>query len=124
MRPAFAHMATLTITTERNPAIAGGKRGPRATHLQNVKVLPLMPATAATLANPVLQGTAVELWETYCGVHQHTDGAATVTQIPDIRQGDVIVSGGEDYLVRYVGNWPAVAAFDAYLHIVVEENKP
>lgn len=117
-------MATVSCSTKRNPDVADGKRGARATHLKDVSIVSLMPASTQTLRHPAFQSLAVELWETFTHSHEHTDDGETVTQVPDIHQGDVLVVGGEDYYVQFVGEWPATSYTDAYLHIVVQEHKP
>lgn len=120
---AIRQLATVTASTKRSPQVSGGKRGARATHLEGVSIVPLMPASRDTLQHPVFEGQAMELWETYAESHQHTDDSVSVTQVPDIRQGDLLTVDSTDYHVKFVGNWPAASGMGAYLQIVVEEFK-
>jgi hypothetical protein len=71
-----------------------------------------------------LEGSAVEKWETYTQSHEHTDSATTVTQVPDIRQGDQLIVGSDKFAVIGVANWPATLVTGAFLQIVLEEKKP
>ena len=121
MTRAFLRVATTTISTTRPPAVSSGKRGDRVTNLESVKVVPLMPASESTFTRAATRSASLELWETFTQVHTHTDSSVSVTQIPDIRQGDVLVSGGVNYDVIWVGDYPATGQFNAFLHIVMEE---
>jgi len=123
----FTRLATSVISTLRSPALAGGKIGARVTHLQSVKVLPIMPSLGkgdeAVTMRAGIDGQFIERWETFTQNHTHIDSGATVTQIPDIKNGDWIVDGSTTYLVKYVGNWPTTNVLNSFLHIVLEENK-
>lgn len=121
MTRAFTLIATATISTTRPPAMSGGKRGARVTNLTAVSVVPLMPASNTTFQRAATQSASLELWETFTQVHTHTDSTVEVTQIPDIRQGDILVDNSIDYDVIWVGNYASTGGLNAYLHIVMEE---
>ena len=128
MADAFGSLATSTISTKRRPAVSGGLRGAAVTYLTNVKVLPIMPNVSGTTANAVVMrmavtGQAVEAWLTYTQKHAHTKSSVSVNEIPDIREGDILVDGSVEYDVKYVGNWPATD-LTGFLEISLEENKP
>lgn len=117
-------LATATASTKRPPDVAGGKRGPRATNLESLKIVPVMPARKATLERAGLEGTAVERQQTFVTQHAHTDSSASVDQLPDIKQGDTLVVGSDTYKVIYVGDWPAMRETTAYKLLLLEEEKP
>jgi hypothetical protein len=119
-------MSTATYSTKRQPAASSGKGGVSATHLTGLASVPIMPAqTAQASINPLgikdpLTGQMLELLETYIEYQEHVDSTVTVTQLPDIRENDVLVSGSTNYRIRRVSSWPATANLLAYLHIVLE----
>jgi len=121
----LTHSMTATASTKRSPDAAGGKVGARETHLSGVKITPLMPASRDTVQHPAMQAGTYVLWEAYTNCHTHTDDGVSVTQLPDIVEGrDLLVVDGTEYVVQYVGRWPAVGSLGAYLQIVVREYKP
>lgn len=123
---AFSDMASTTVSTKRAGAVTAGKRAAPVTNLTNLKILPIMPIN--TMRDSVqdrqgLPGQPIETLETYVEYQAHTDGGVSVTQIPDIAEGDIIVDGSTEYEVRHVANWPATD-LTGFLRISVEENKP
>jgi len=125
---AFSDLATSTVSTKRAGAVVAGKRAAPVTHLENVSVFPIMPIDIGGRGDRVttrsgLPGQAIEQWETYTENHEHTDDSVTVTQIPDIREGDIMVDGSAEYEVSFVANWP-ITNLTGFLRISLEENKP
>lgn len=43
------------------------------------------------------------------------------TKYAAFKTGDILVSGGITYAVRFVGPWPAQGPMDTYYHLVLEE---
>jgi len=93
MTGSFGRMATVTASTLRPPAMAGGQRGAPQPYLSGLAVLPLMPLDARTQMVMGLD-TPVGLLQTFA------QGDV------DVRAGDVLVVGGVEYPVRWVGRWP------------------
>lgn len=118
---------TTTASTTRLPAKASSKIGDPVTHLQNVKITPLMlpSATGQHMIREItgFDGTFVQFWETYTESHQHTDGGVTVTQIPDIVIGDYLVVSGVTYRVQWAKQQPATSSFGATLLMYVYEDE-
>lgn len=118
---------TTTASTTRNPAKSGGKVGAPATNLTNLKIMPLMLSDTRGLHQIRqaigLQGTAVQLFETYTESHTHTDSSVSVTQLPDIVTGDRLVVGSITYEVLWCESQPATTSFPATLLIYVMEDK-
>lgn len=103
----FARLATLTASTKRSPAIAGGKRGEPALHVPALACTPLDPVSAQTAQRIGLE-TPHTLLETYA------DGA-----LLDVRASDVLVVGAREYPIRFVGDWEFRGG--KYLHLVLED---
>jgi hypothetical protein len=79
---------------------------------------------ARLIINEPIQGQTKELWETYMEYQTHTDDSVTVTQLPDVKEGDVVVVGSVDYGVRRVFEWPAAGGLLPFIRVVLEESKP
>jgi len=108
MSTAFLCFATLTISTKRSPAVTGGKRGTPTTFLTGVKAMPLDPVSPE-LRQRLALNTPHELLQTY------------VLGTQDIREGDFVVSGTQEYPVRSVAEWPSS---DGVLrHLILEDLK-
>ena len=60
----FAHMATVTASTKRNPAISGGKRGAATENLTGLSITPLDPVTQDVIERLALE-SPVRLLETF-----------------------------------------------------------
>lgn len=120
-------MMTATATTERHPAMAAGKRGAPTTHLEDVKITPVMLSDAMGMhrirAAIGLDGTAVQVFEAYTQSHEHTDNDDTVTQMPDIIAGDRVVVGSVEYVVHWAEQQPAGASMPATLLLYMSEDK-
>jgi hypothetical protein len=89
----FTRLATATASTRRPPAIVAGKRDVAAAYLDNLKCLPLMPVSEELRARLGLLGAA-ELLQT------------ALQGSPDIREGDILITGTLEYQVRSVADWP------------------
>lgn len=117
---------TETATTTRRPAVSDSD-GARVTNLQAVKICAPMLANAVS-AHQVrqmigLEGTAIQIFETYTESHAHTDGGVSVTQVPDIRAGDLITIVGVTYAVRLCEQQPPTTSYGATLLIYITEDK-
>ena len=106
----FARFATVTASTKRPPAIAGGKRGSPATNVESLSCTPLDPVDPELRERLGLE-TPHELLQTFV-----EDGV-------DIKEGDLLVVGGTEYPVRAVAdwNWPPDAA--DFVQLVLEDLK-
>lgn len=108
----FAHMATVTASTKRIPAISSGKRGTPVTNIASLKCTPLDPIGtqpgAEVTRNPTL-GTPGNVLETFVD--------ATV----DIVAGDRLVVGTREYPVRVVEDWTWLGG--TYRRVVVDNLK-
>lgn len=123
----LSRMMTTTASTQRTPAMSGGKKGDPVTHLQSVKITPVMLSSATgqhAIRQAIgLEGTAIQVFETYTQSHAHTDGGSPVTQIPDIVNGDRLVVGSVTYTVRWCEQQPATSGFGATLMVYITEDK-
>lgn len=118
---------TQTASTTRLPNKSGGKIGTPVTNLTNLRICPLMlpSATGQHMIRQItgFEGSHVQFWETYTESHQHTDSSVTVTQLPDIVQGDFLVVNGVTYTVEWTEQQPATSSFGATLLLYVYEDK-
>ena len=127
----LSDMATATYSTKRSPAEASSKGGPSVTHLTGVKFVPIMPLVGAGISGggipqapmQAVAGRIKDFWVTMAESQAHTDGGSPVNQIPDVKEGDVLVAGGTNYKVREVQEWPATAALLAGIYVTVEESR-
>lgn len=125
----LSEMATATYSTKRSPAQSSSKVGASVTNLESVKFLPIMPLVIGQsggipqTGNEAVRGSVKDLWVTVAEYQEHTDSSTTVTQVPDIRPGDVLVVGSTDYFVRGADNWPATDNTLAYIFMTVEESR-
>lgn len=121
------HFMTATATTTRTPAVSGIKVGDAVTHLENVKVTPVMLSSASgqhAIRQAIgLDGSAVQVFEAYTESHEHTDDSVTVTQVPDIREGDRIIIDGVTYNVRWSQRQTATTSYGQTLMIYMTEDK-
>jgi len=104
---AFSRMASVTASTKRSPAAAGGKIGVKTTNLASLAILPLMPVTSEVIEYYRLQSPR-ESYMTYA------QGA------PDIIEGDTLTVSAVDYPVIAVQPWPTDTN---YLEIIVQRVK-
>jgi hypothetical protein len=79
------------------------------THLASVSIMALMPV-GADIAETVGLNSPREAKETYCPA-------------VDILEGDHLVVGGVEYVIRWVGEWPWPEVTENFLRVVVEEIK-
>lgn len=89
----FARLATLTVSTKRHPALVGGKRPEPVLHLSGLMCIPLMPVDSEVRLRMGLDSPH-ELLQTF------VDGDH------DIHEGDYLTSGGIDYPIKAVAEWP------------------
>ena len=118
---------TATATTTRPPAMASDKIGNPVTNLESVKItppqLPDFNREQSYRKAAGLEGTMLQIFETFTLSHAHTDSSAPVTQMPDIIAGDRVVVGGVTYNVRWAEQQPATGSFGATLTIIMTEDK-
>lgn len=104
----FDKLATVTASTKRSPAISDGKRGAKAEEIASLSCTPLDPIDAEVRTRFGLDGPH-EVLQTF------THGGL------DIREGDVLVVGSEEYPIKAVGEWTWRGT--EYKHLIVEELK-
>lgn len=96
-------------------------------NLTNLKICPVMLSDTRGLHQVRqalgLEGTAVQVFETYTESHAHTDSGASVSQLPDIVTGDRLVVGSITYEVLWCEAQPPTSSFGATLLIYVIEDK-
>lgn len=113
----FARVATVTATTQRGAAPAGGIAGAMADVEVNFACTPLDPYSpgGGTKEAEVFQtkdlGEFVELLRTFC------EGPR------DILEGDTFITGGVTYHVRAVGQWYWSPMDSDYLAILLTQIK-
>lgn len=104
----FRRLLTKTADTKRPPTLVGGKRGAPQTHLTDVRCTPLYPVDPELRERLALESPHT-LWQVFVA-----DGA-------DIRAGDVLVYGGEEYPVKAVAPWPWPSSGLSFGAVIVEE---
>ena len=118
---------TTTASTSRNPAMSSGKKGDPVANLTNLKICSVMLSNATSLHAVRqaigLEGSAVQVFETYTESHAHTDSGTPVTQMPDIKTGDRLIVGSITYTVRWCETQPATSSFGATLLVYLTEDK-
>jgi hypothetical protein len=120
----FSTFATTTASTTRSPTVSGSARGARSAYLEDLSIVPPMPASSQTLEHSSLRGTAMELWETFVQSQAHTKSSTPVTELPDIREGDYLIVGSTEYGVVFAGDWPATTRLGTFRMLLLEEHKP
>ena len=122
----LSNFMTATATTQR-ATLTNGKRGDAVTYLQSVKIAPIMLAPTrgmhAIRQAIGLDGTAVQVFETYTEAHTHTKNAASVIELPDIIAGDRLIIDGVTYNVRWAEAETATSGFGKTLIIYFTEDK-
>ncbi len=105
----FSFLATVTASTKRPPAIASGKRGAPVAHLASVQCTPLLPASTDLLQRLMLDAAYKLLETTFFGE-------------VDIREGDILVVGADEYPVQAVDVYPATALGNpAYRRLALQD---
>ncbi len=106
--PSWARLATVAASTMRSPPVdVNGKIGEPLVHLTGLSIVPLLPLDAE-VAQVLPLNVPREAKQTF------------VAGVCDIREGDRLVVGWREYVIRAVAEWPGGEAF---LHLVVEEIK-
>lgn len=118
---------TELATTTRDGAMIGEKSGAVATHLENVKVMPVQLPDSQRVSSirPAigLAGGFVQEWESFTEKHQHTDNGIIVNQIPDILSGDMITIDSTTYKVRTAETNSLTSSFGKTLVLVLIESR-
>lgn len=104
---------TVTASTRRAEALAGGVVGAAVDYLEELLITPLWPVTPDTVASLGLNSPR-EFKEAY---HVPAAGA----DLPDVVEGDLLVVEGEVYIVDSVAEW--VDGGIPSLHIVAQQVK-
>lgn len=123
-------MMTATATTTRLPAMASDKIGDPVSNLSGVKIMPVMlPDSRGQSGQHQIRqaigmdGTAIQIYETYTESHEHVDSTVTVTQMPDIIRGDRLTSDSVTYNVRWSEQQPGTVAFGATLLVYLTKDE-
>ncbi len=118
---------TQTASTTRNPTKAGGKVGAPVTNLTLLKIMPLVIPDATSMhairREIGLEGTAVQVYETFTESHAHTDSGTPVTQMPDIAIGDRLIVDSITYTVQWVKQQSQTSSFGRTLLLRVIEDE-
>lgn len=110
MSGSFSRMATVTASTKRMGAVAGGLSGDLAVSVPSLKCLPLDPLSSEVAKTAGIEAFA-ELLQT------------TVEGGPDILEGDVLYVGSAAYKIRAVGQWNWRPTRTDTLQLILEEIK-
>jgi hypothetical protein len=111
MSSSFEHMAVVTASTKRTPAVVGGKRGQPVTNVASLACTPLDPIDSETRARLGLDSPAIIL-ETYVDLGV------------DIVYGDILVVGAQEYPVKIVEDWYWPPDATSYRRLFVEKVAP
>lgn len=124
---ALRDMMTTTASTERAAAMSGGKKGTPVTNLTNLLIFgpnPLAMQGQQDVRKALgMDGTAVVIREAFTESHTHTDGGVSVTQMPDIIEGDRLIVGSDIYSVKLGQEWGATSSFGETLHMYLVLDK-
>lgn len=105
MTSSFDHLATVSASTKRNPAVAGGKVGEPVVYLTDLNILPLMPVSK-------------EIQERYQIKSPRLSYTTYISGNPDIAHGDVLTVDTVDYNVIAASPWNGKWDF---IELVVEK---
>ena len=111
----MAHpFTTVQASTKRSESLGSGRTGAPITHLSALAITPLWPLQQGTVRE-----LAIESPREFKEAYTVPDGDV----LPDVREGDVLVVGGREYPVWWVGEWGDLAGGVPCLHIIVQEVK-
>lgn len=99
---------TRYASTKRAPTLSGGRRGAAATYLSNIQIGELDPVTPEIAAR-VATKAPEELLQVF------------VEGDVDVREGDVLVVGANEYPIRSCAEWGWRGS--KYLHLILEDIK-
>ena len=105
---------TQTATVSRNQDLGSNRTGAAATVISALPITPVWPVSPATIETLQLSSPR-EQKECY----HVPDGDV----LPDVRERDVLTTGGTSYIVVAVAEWGDIAGGVPSLQIVVEEVK-
>lgn len=112
---------TTVVSTERAPAMSGGKKSAPVTNLTNVLIFGPNPLSAQgqqdVRKSLNLDGTAVVIREAFTEAHSHTDSGMPASGMPDIIEGDRLIVGTDIYSVKLSQEWGATFGFGETLHM-------
>lgn len=92
-----ASFCTVEASTKRGEDLGSGRTGAPLAQLGSMLATPLWPVSRETI-NVAALNSPREFKECY---HVPAAGAA----LPDVMEGDVLVHGGAEYRIAYVGEW-------------------
>lgn len=98
---------TVTASTKRSPALAGGKRGTATTNVASLRCTPLDPVDPE-LRQRLALNTPHELLQAFC-------------RDEDVLEGDILVTDTAEYPIRACAEW--VWRNTRYLHLILEDLK-
>lgn len=104
---------TVEASTKRGQDLGSGRTGAPIAQLAGLLCTPLWPVSRETV-NVLELNSPREFKECY---HVPAAGAS----LPDVREGDVLVHGGAEYRIAYVGEWTDGDV--PSLHIVAQQIK-
>jgi len=144
MSVSAALFCTTTASTKRASDLSNGRRGTPAEHIAALLITPLWPLSPDTVAVlglnsprefkecyfvPVASSyNQSESWYLDSGLYLNNglylDSPQTVTnQLPDVREGDILVVGGYEYPVHAVAEWVDIAGGIPAMQIIVQQVK-
>ncbi len=88
---------TVEASTKRNESLGSGRTGAPAANVVGLLVTPLWPVSRETVTILAINSPR-EYKECF---HVPAAGVA----LPDVVEGDVLVHGGAEYRIAYVGEW-------------------
>ena len=119
---------TATATTQRRsaPDATTGKTGGHSTYLQNVLITPVMLAGAKgehyTVGVSNMDGVFTYAYEAYTESHVHDKDSVEVSELPDIRENDLVAIDSITYVVKRAAIDTATSAFGQTLYLYLDEN--
>jgi hypothetical protein len=105
---------TIQASTKRNQAGTGGVTGAAVAYLTSLAVTPLWPLRPETVESLGISSPR-EYLECY-----HVPTSDT---LPDVRERDILVHGGAEYIIDHVAEWPDLSGGVPSLQIVVQQIK-
>jgi len=106
----FARLATVSASTKRSGGISGGLEAAYAVQIASLKCLPLDPV-------------APELAQEFEGLSFRELLQTSVEGGLDIKEGDLLVVGGNEYPIKSVANWTWPPDAKDYLTLVLLDRK-
>ncbi len=106
----FERLASVAASTKRSGGIVGGKEVGYVAHIESLACLPLDPVSPE-----LAQGIEGLAWREL--LQTMVDGGL------DVREGDILVVGEDEYPIRAVADWTWPPTAKAYRVLFLEERK-